>query len=335
MAKFNVAAPSPATSSLGCNQRRRPQSARACLEQRIDEVNPSDAGSVSYASKADSHSKRRPQSAIAHTSSSSRTISRASRRPQSFKASEKRFAEKDHLTVEDAHKILAVLRDAKQRQEDQTYPVSVPELAPPSSTGVSESTPGVLRSTRGVSEFTRPQHSQHSVSECTRGVSEFTRGVSESTCPRCRGVSESTRASTFSTRSSDAVADLYRMPREWVESVRGTCTNSHKSSPYYSYGERSTKKSRRSRSACNDIRNVLDDQGAGSPTTHLTPALWHLQTGPERALWGRHKKAHEHGNYLFDAGAWADRMGTGSIIGYKQWGPSGPQFAIDATKLRK
>jgi hypothetical protein len=71
---------------------------------------------------------------------------------------------------------------------------------------------------------------------------------------------------------------------------------------------------------------------AGLGVAVETPPLWHLQTGPERALWGRHKRPWKHGNFIFETGPWANRIGTRSVARYKQWGPSGPQWAVDHAK---
>jgi len=308
LTKFNVIAPTTVASSSGCSnpsQKKRPQSARAWVEQRVVEANPSQAFSSSCASNGSSQLKRRPQSAMAHTSSASKASGRPPKRPQSAMGCEKRLADKDHLTVADAQQILAVLLDLKQRQQGQAYPVLASEHSPSSRTGS-------YASTRNESWM--------------KVLGPPSKGYTSS-----RGVSESTRASTE--HSSDVFAALHRLPREWLESGRGSCAKSHNSPSYYSYGDTSGEKTPRPP----PCKGCLDEQGAGSPTTHLPPALWHLQTGPERALWGRHKKAYEHGNHLFQTGAWANRMGTGtgSIQQYRQWGPSGPQFAIDAPKHRR
>lgn len=102
------------------------------------------------------------------------------------------------------------------------------------------------------------------------------------------------------------------------------------SSEYDPNDPNSCRKPHRSRATPreDDVESVRSLAAGEDP---ICPPLWHLQTGPERALFGRHKKEPKLGRFVHATGAWANRTGSGSVQNYRSWGPGGPLWAINDT----
>lgn len=123
----------------------------------------------------------------------------------------------------------------------------------------------------------------------------------------------------------DAKPSLAGM-QESADDESSTCF----SSEYDPNDQNSCRKPRRSRATPieADVASVRSLAAGEDP---ICPPLWHLQTGPERALFGRHKKEPKFGSFVHATGAWANRTGSGSVQNYRTWGPGGPLWAIKDT----